>query len=91
MRHLLILAALLSTPVYAQQTCMGREDQIAYLKEKYGETLSVTAVGDVSAVELYSNSDTGTWTITRTNRSGTMCLLEAGKHGVYFAKQGEKT
>jgi hypothetical protein len=65
----------------AQQTqCAPRDNLIAHLTEKYGETRqSMGLAGPETMMEVYASSDTGTWTITMTMANGNMCMIASGQ------------
>lgn len=81
-RHLLpALGAfiLACTPADAQQ-CGARDNVIAALSEKYGETpLAIGLTGNGKGViEVYSNRDTGTVTVILTTTGNLACIIAAG-------------
>ena len=77
-------AALLvsAQPNFGQHTmtCNMRDDVVAMLTDKYGETRRSIALGQNNAVvEVYASAATGTWTITVTTPAGMTCLLASGQ------------
>lgn len=84
--HLLALSVgvvaliLMSTSLRAQSTSCGiRDTVVERLASRYGESRqSVGMAANQSVVEVYANSDTGSWTITVTMPNGQMCLIASG-------------
>jgi hypothetical protein len=72
-------AALAASPAGAQSVCGPRADIVRQLGERYGETRqSLGLAGGRGVVELYANSESGSWTILVTSPQGTACLMAAG-------------
>lgn len=83
---LLLLAALTAltlstTSVTAQNTqCAPREALTERLWAGYQEIRQAVALGPNNfIVEVWANEETGTWTFTYTNPSGTTCILASGE------------
>lgn len=77
------ILALAATTGFAQtaNNCAPREVVIERLASKYGEARQSMGLGaNNSVVEVFSSSETGTWTITVTVASGTTCLVASGQH-----------
>ena len=75
------LAALLACPAFAQvRNCAPRADVIERLEERYGETVQGVGLARQGAVEIFANTETGSWTITLTHPSGITCLVAAGRN-----------
>ncbi len=77
-----VAAFLLSWPMdaMAQSKCAPRDDALALLAQKYGETpvaIGVTNKGDL--VELLTTADGTTWTIIVTSHHGISCMVAAGE------------
>ena len=77
-------AALLSTAPLADANnpmiCGERNDIIKQLKSKYGEIAQSRGLTrGTGLVELFANSNSGSWTIVITNPAGTSCLMAAGE------------
>ena len=72
-------AALLAFPVMAQQQpCAPLEAVLNQLVQQYGEELAVMAQRDDGIfVQMWTNPDTGSWTLFRTNGE-IACMLDAG-------------
>jgi SNF family Na+-dependent transporter len=66
---------------FAQQNqCAPRDDVIAYLSEKYGETRrSIGLAGQGAVMEMHAADATGTWTITMTLPNGMTCMIASGQ------------
>lgn len=79
MKHLiaalLIFAAL---PSHAQQQCAPVAAVSEGLAQNYGESRQASGVaGNGAGMELYANTDTGTWTLLVVT-AGTACLVASG-------------
>ncbi|MEM1383580.1 MAG: hypothetical protein AAF713_00310 [Pseudomonadota bacterium] len=79
-----LLAALAATAsvdeAEARMACGKRDAIVEQLEAKYGETRSSYGLSQgKGVVEVYSNPDTGTWTVLITNAQGTACLMAAGE------------
>ena len=73
------LAAAQSAPQAARQ-CAAHEAVVAQLAERYGESRQAMGLAPNNAVvELFANTETGTWTITGTLASGITCLIASGE------------
>jgi hypothetical protein len=72
---------LASQPGVAQGgQCAPRDDVIAYLSEKYGETRrSIGLAGQGAVMEMHAADATGTWTITMTLPDGVTCMIASGQ------------
>jgi hypothetical protein len=84
MLRTLALTALLApvaVPVAAQPAaCAPRDDVIARLADRYGETRQSIGLGSNNMMmELYASHDTGTWTIAVTRPDGLTCLVASGQ------------
>lgn len=76
------IAALVSSPstTFAQPQCDRRDNVLAVLEDKYGESpvaLGVTSNGGL--VEVLATGDGATWSIIVTNPQGMSCLVAAGE------------
>jgi hypothetical protein len=78
----LTLGILLAAPASAQQNgarCAPRDNVVAYLATRYGESRQSVGIAAGNAVmELYASGETGTWTVTVTMPDGMMCLVASG-------------
>lgn len=66
----------------AQQasSCGPRDDVVARLSTKYGETRRGIGIGKNNRVmEVFASDSTGSWTITVTLPNGRMCLVASGQ------------
>ena len=64
----------------AQAICGKRDDIVAQLEKKYGETRRSVGVQEGrGVVEVYASASTGSWTILITNPRGMSCLMAAGE------------
>ncbi len=63
-----------------QRNCADRDMVVARLAERYGESRQSIGLGsNNSVVEVFASLETGTWTITVTTATGTMCIVAAGQ------------
>ncbi len=75
-----IAATAISTSAQAQAVCGSRDNIIAQLKQKYGETRrSVGLQQGRGVVEIFASEETGSWTILVTDTRGHSCLMAAGE------------
>lgn len=64
----------------AQMMCGQRTEIVAQLAAKFGETRRNIGLAEGrGVVEVYANTDTGSWTIILTNPQGVSCLMAAGE------------
>lgn len=85
--HVLKLSALAITfagvavpSAQAQMVCGTRDNIIAQLEKKYGETRrSVGVQQGRGVIEVYASVETGSWTILVTDTRGKSCLMAAGE------------
>jgi hypothetical protein len=61
--------------------CASRDQVLPVLQQKYGEArLGMGLVGTAQMMEIFTNPETGTWTITASLPDGLMCLVASGEH-----------
>lgn len=83
--RVLILASLLAacaipTQSDAQQPCGNRADIVAKLSDRYGESrVGSGLLNPTTLIEVFRSSETGSWTIIRTNQSGVSCIMAVGQ------------
>ncbi len=68
--------------------CAERDDVVAHLKAKFGEhrsSLMLDAQGNL--LEMFSNHETGSWTLTVTMPGGPTCVMNSGEH--FFAQPAD--
>lgn len=90
MKKALILAALVSplalsmctAPAFAQQNCAERAVIADRLSSDYGEQQQSMGLSAGGIVEIWANTDTGSWTILVTEPSGLSCLVASGNNFV---------
>ncbi|MEO1564124.1 MAG: hypothetical protein AAFR98_11870 [Pseudomonadota bacterium] len=83
MKYLALVTALAASPVVAQTPCLPRDVALEHLAADYAESRqSVALAADGSLIEVFA-SEAGTWTLTRTQPGGPMCLLAAGESYQY--------
>ncbi len=84
-RAVVTLSLAAATPQAEAQTqiqapCADRDQVVAQLEERYGETLQSLGLHQNNAlVEVYASEETGTWTILLTRPDGLTCLIAAGQ------------
>lgn len=60
--------------------CGARDDIVRKLDQAYGERRNNRMLdGQGNLVELFSNADSGSWTLTVTKPGGPTCVLSAGE------------
>lgn len=71
----------LATQSMAQSgACAPRDQVIERLAARYGETRQSMGLGHNNAVmEVYANTEAGSWTITVTMTNGVTCLVASGQ------------
>ncbi len=71
-----------------RQACDLRDKVVAHLKAKFGEdrsSLMLDARGNL--LEMFSNHETGSWTLTVTLPGGPTCVMNSGEH--FFAEPAD--
>lgn len=89
-RLILILAALiLAMPAHADDGCAARAEMTERLQDLYQETLVAGGLQDgveqVSMMEIYASTETGTYTVIVTSAEGLSCIVATGTD--YFVLQ----
>lgn len=81
-----IILSLLSIGVaLAQSVCVDHETIVASLGERYSETRqNAGLLNENMALEVYSNPETGTWTVLTVTTEGIACLVAAGEVWLSF-------
>lgn len=76
--------ALMTFPMMAmaQQPCMPRDKAIVFLAESWGESLQIQALmaPENTILEIYANTDTGTWTAVSVNTNNVACRVASGEN-----------
>ncbi len=68
-------------PAAPNAQCAPRAQVLQALSDAYGEgRRAIGVAGQTNVMELFVNSETGTWTITGTRPDGMMCLIASGSH-----------
>ncbi|RBO52132.1 hypothetical protein DSD19_16695 [Rhodovulum sp. BSW8] len=63
----------------AQRQCGPREGILSQLRDRYGESRQAIGLAANNAVvEVFANTQTGTWTVTGTFANGLTCLIASG-------------
>ncbi len=83
-RSILAMAIIALTSTVEAQTgrtiCGERDAIIDVLAGEFGEVQRSWGIGPGNRiVEVYTNEETGSWTITITSSNGTTCLIAAGE------------
>lgn len=71
-----------SVSAYSQSTssCGVRADIVAHLDKKFGEQRNNMMLdADGNLVEMFSNLETGSWTLTVTKPDGPTCVMSDGE------------
>lgn len=79
---LLAVFPLFAVPALAQspQHCAPRDQVVARLADKYGESRQAMGLGSNNAVmEVFANTEGGSWTVTVTMANGMTCLIASGQ------------
>ena len=76
---LLLCASFAFGQTQARQ-CGPRDNVLAVLGERYGESRQSIGLGNGNqVVEVFASLETGTWTITVTSPDGMTCLVASGQ------------
>ncbi len=71
-----------TAPPAVAASCGMRDALVEQLTKKYSETLTVGGLqkvnGAQSVMEIWSSSETGTYTVLLTQANGTSCIIAAG-------------
>ena len=78
MKILALIAALVATPVAAQENCAPWEEVTQRLRMAYGEVPQVGGVAAGSMLAWFANPQTGSWTVVGIGSDGIACVLAAG-------------
>ena len=68
-------------------SCAPTVDLHDQLLQKYGEERLFAGLSGQSVIELWSNPETGTWTIIVSTPEGMSCLLASGENAVHFNRK----
>lgn len=80
MIRLAIALTLAGLPAAAQGNCGPRDAVLAHLAAKYGETRqSIGMAANGQVMEVFANTDSGSWTVTVTTPQGMICMLASGE------------
>lgn len=77
LRRAAFLAILAAGPASAGPNCAPRDQVVAALAERYGETRQVAGITGDSLMEVFA-SPAGTWTLVISRPDGVSCLVAAG-------------
>ena len=64
--------------VLAAENCAPRGDVIGMLSESFGEVGHGGGLTRQTAVEIWANDESGTWTIITTRPDGMSCIVASG-------------
>lgn len=73
-----MLICALALPAHAQSNCGPRDAVIAQLETRYGEVLQSRGVGPNNIMEVFANSQTGSWTVAVSMPNRVMCFVASG-------------
>lgn len=76
-----LMAVVLAAPtaLHAQATCFDRDDLVANLSTKYGESFAGGGLQNAqSIVEVWFSEEKGTWTVLMTRADGKSCIMASG-------------
>jgi len=75
------LGLTLASPLAAQTCFNDRDEVIQELWDRYFEGLQAVALSGPSGgvIEIFGNTETGTWTVLRTTPDGQTCLVDYGQ------------
>ena len=85
--------ALISTPALGQQRICAPDVKAlsAKLAEKFGEHLTGAGVdANGSMVSVFSNPESGSWTMAVTRPEGTSCVVSSGEGWAYERSESPK-
>jgi hypothetical protein len=83
----------LNSYVLAQEpVCMQRQDMIDFLYEDYGEERTWQGADgeNTFVVEVFTNEETGTWTVVSTGVSDNQSCMRASGSGFKWITDGER-
>lgn len=80
MRYGLVgLVLAIPTTLHAKTTCFDRDDLVANLETKYGETFAGGGLQNAESImEIWSSQEKGTWTVLMTRADGKSCIMATG-------------
>ncbi len=65
---------------WAAPQCAPRDQVLAALAQKYGETRrSIGIAANQQVIEVFASAQTGSWTLTATQPDGMTCLVASGQ------------
>lgn len=66
---------------HAATQCGPRDQVLPALQQKYGEARTgMGLIGTAQVMEIFTNPETGSWTITASLPDGVTCLVASGEH-----------
>ena len=79
MKKFLGILLLVAGPAFGQAICAPRDKIVEKLTGKYGEISQGVGVTPSSGlIEVWSNPETGTWSIIATSPTGLSCVITTG-------------
>ena len=91
MIRFLSLAMLLASPAYSQSQCGPFEQWAEQLQKQFGESPAFVGIDDRGPMTfLFTNPETGTWTVLMLAPGGEACAAATGTDGE-AVPQGEPT
>lgn len=74
------ICTLFGLPASAQQACGPIDAMQTVLADRWGESAQMTAIGGQGemVLQIYANTDTGSWTAVVTDTEGHACVTGSG-------------
>lgn len=89
MKWIIFAAALFATPAFGQMQCGPRDMVLDVItKAPWNEVRRVEALAEKGVVEVYGNTETGTWTVIITDPNGMTCIRGSGVNGFAVLSEG---
>ena len=74
----------------AASLCAPRAAIKAHLETRFAERATFVAMNDIGVIEVWTNDQTKTWTITHTNLDGVACVVSTGQDFERLTKPAPK-
>lgn len=78
MFRLAVILCAIGAPAFANPQCAPRDEVLALLADRFGESRRAVGLAGQSAVMELFAADGGTWSITMTLPDGKTCLIASG-------------
>lgn len=77
---IMLIFLLVGTPTEAQETCLGRDELIEILNNRFDEHLFSSGLNvDGNVIEVFTSDDRSSWTLVLTMPSGFSCVMSVGE------------